>query len=1013
MRTLCTLLLTAVTPLPLLAAADTASDFRIPPGFEITEFASEKLANDIYTLTIDPRGRVVVAGRGYIRILADDDRDGRADRAIDFADSPKDGAMGLLWEGSTLYVVGDGGLRRFTDQDRDDRADGPSELILKLKTGGEHDAHAVRRGPDGWLYVLCGNSAGVDKTHAQEATSPIRRPVAGAVLRISPDGEQTAIVADGFRNPYGMDFNPDGELFTYDSDNERCVSLPWYEGTRFYQVVPGGRYGWQTPPHGQFWRQPPHFADVVPPIADLGRGSPTGVVCYRHLQFPEAYRGGFFLLDWTFGRVYFVKLRPEGASYSGKPEVFLEATGDNGFAPTAAAVHPETGDLFVSIGGRGTRGAVYRIRYPKGVRSFTAEELRVLQPSPRSLDWRPGLDKALLEPATSGTALERRKALDLAYRHGDRLATDQRAAMIRGNWDHADRSVRQAVIRLIEELPQADREALRKHAETPRAKMCLALALADTSPSDACALAIRIFQHQDANTAVRLSAVRVLQRALGDISAASAKGQVWEGYTPRSQPEAEIAAQIRAPLRAAFPTGERRLDGEMARTLALIADDDRAVLGCIVKQLTEESDPRDDFHYLIVLARLRGARSEELTPRIAAALLALDRKAEKLGLIRDRNWPLRTAELYAELARRDPRLHAAVLAHPDFGRPEHAVLARTDGFDRRRAAGVFLARSKQAADFAWNPALVDLLGVLPEEQALPVLRGLWENQGLREAILSLLARQPKPEDRERFLAGLASSQPELIRLSLTALEKLPVLAEPASLIPIIRCLRRLSDGPEERPVRERLSQYLHRATGHEATTPQAWSEWFLRKYPEMATKLGGPDSVDRAAWERRLAAVDWAAGQPERGRAVYAKAGCAACHSGAQVAQALGPDLRGVAGRFSRADLFTAIVQPSRDVSPRYQATLISTTDGKVHQGAVIYEAVDGVIVQTGAATTIRIPGNQIADRRTVAASLMPAGLLDEATDRDLADLYAYLRTLTEHRQPGAIERPKEKKEKE
>src|SRR5262249_19253632 len=29
---------------------------------------------------------------------------------------------------------------------------------------------------------------------------------------------------------------PDGEPFTFDSDNERCVSLPWYESTTFYPV---------------------------------------------------------------------------------------------------------------------------------------------------------------------------------------------------------------------------------------------------------------------------------------------------------------------------------------------------------------------------------------------------------------------------------------------------------------------------------------------------------------------------------------------------------------------------------------------------------------------------------------------------------------------------------------------------------------------------------------------------------------------------------------------------------
>jgi putative heme-binding domain-containing protein len=136
--------------------------------------------------------------------------------------------------------------------------------------------------------------------------------------------------------------------------------------------------------------------------------------------------------------------------------------------------------------------------------------------------------------------------------------------------------------------------------------------------------------------------------------------------------------------------------------------------------------------------------------------------------------------------------------------------------------------------------------------------------------------------------------------------------------------------------------------------------------------------------------VDWSAGDRERGGAVFSKASCASCHSGAQ---ALGPDLRGVGGRFSRDDLFTAILQPSKDVSPRYRTTLIATADGKTYQGIVIYEAVDSLILQTGPATTVRIANPRIAERRTTQTSLMPPGLLDKLTDRELADLYAYLKS--------------------
>jgi putative heme-binding domain-containing protein len=171
----------------------------------------------------------------------------------------------------------------------------------------------------------------------------------------------------------------------------------------------------------------------------------------------------------------------------------------------------------------------------------------------------------------------------------------------------------------------------------------------------------------------------------------------------------------------------------------------------------------------------------------------------------------------------------------------------------------------------------------------------------------------------------------------------------------------------------------------------AWTAWFARAHPPLAARLTNADGVDVAAWEKRLARIDWPAGDTGRGSRVFIKADCAACHSGAQ---AIGPDLQGVADRFSRDDLFTAIIRPSKDVSPRYRTTLLETTAGKVYQGIILYEAVDGLILQTGPAATVRLRGDQIADRRTSPLSLMPTGLLDRLSDQEIADLYAYLRQL-------------------
>ncbi len=981
---------------PAAAAENVQHGLRVPPGFQVTEFADSRLANDIYCLTLDPRSRVVVSGRGYLRLLLDDDGDGRADRAVEIDAGPKDGAMGLFWEGESLYVTGDGGLRRYHIPQGADKPTGPSELIRALKTGGEHDAHAISRGPDGWLYVLCGNMTRVNRSAAQLPTSPIREPVAGCVLRFSPDLKNSEIVADGFRNAYGMDFNRDGELFTFDSDNERCVSLPWYEPIRFYHVIPGGHHGWLAPQRAQWWRLPPYFDDVVAPVATCGRGSPTGVACYRHRQFPAAYQGGIFLLDWTYGRIYFMKLKRSGSTYTCEKQTFLEAVGDNGFAPTALAVHPATGDLYVSIGGRGTRGAVYRIRHVQGFKDLAKGKTGLSPVKSRSLDWQPGLATTLLQNAKDNDGLVRLNALALISRHRDHLTGEQIQSAIRANWDNPDRYLRKLAADLIAALDEAGRAALARQTNAPLQQLTVGRASCAAAPSETLARATRILAAKENDRTIRLAAVRLVQLTLGDLVAPKVQGQIWEGYTPRRRLDfldKKALDQALTVLRAAFPSADADLDREVSRTLAVLEDDHPATLIKVAGRLTAASDPVEDIHYLTVLARLGGPRDADVTRVTAQALVALDEKSERRHLSRDTHWPLRIAELHAELARKDPRLNRAILFNPLFGRPSHAVFAAAPGFDRKQAAHVFLTRAAKDADYEWTPALVNLLAVLPDEQVVPVLRGLWEKGGLEESIIAILARNPREKDRDKFLAGLTSPKLATLRRCLDALEKLPPRKEPAEILALVQCLRRLPDGKEEKPLAGRLGKYLGRLTEQDrlGADRRAWADWFVKTHPALAAKLGNAEGVDVAGWEKRLAALDWSAGRAEPGHKVFVKANCASCHSGAQ---ALGPDLRGVTGRFSRADLFTAILQPSKDVSPRYRTTQVTTADGKVYQGLVIYEAVGSLILQTGPATTIRITDKQISDRRLTTISLMPTGLIDRLTDREIADLYAYLKSL-------------------
>ena len=109
--------LAAIFLLPCLVSAAEPLGFAVPPGFEVSLYADDNLATDIYSMTIDDRGRVVVAGKGYVKVLHDDNGDGKADRATLFSIAPKSGAHGMYFDGPDLIADGDNGVRRYRDTD--------------------------------------------------------------------------------------------------------------------------------------------------------------------------------------------------------------------------------------------------------------------------------------------------------------------------------------------------------------------------------------------------------------------------------------------------------------------------------------------------------------------------------------------------------------------------------------------------------------------------------------------------------------------------------------------------------------------------------------------------------------------------------------------------------------------------------------------------------------------------------------------------------------------------------
>ncbi|MBI1784380.1 cytochrome C, partial [Candidatus Sumerlaeota bacterium] len=177
----------------------------------------------------------------------------------------------------------------------------------------------------------------------------------GWIAQTDPDGKDWFMYSVGYRNMYDAAFNRFGDFFTYDSDMEWDMGMPWYVPTRICNATSGSDFGWRS----GSGRPPAYFEDSLPPVVDIGPGSPTGVVAGLGAKFPARYQDALFALDWTFGTIWAIHLKPLGSSYSGTKEEFVSGAP----LPVTDAVIGADGALYFTVGGRGTQSALYRVIY--------------------------------------------------------------------------------------------------------------------------------------------------------------------------------------------------------------------------------------------------------------------------------------------------------------------------------------------------------------------------------------------------------------------------------------------------------------------------------------------------------------------------------------------------------------------------------------------------------------------------------------------------------------------------
>ena len=984
-----------VAPTEPLTPAEEQEKFHLPPGFVIELVASEPAIHKPMNLNFDGRGRLYVTSsleypfpvrdggpsRDTLHVLADHDRDGRFESVTQVV-----GGLNIpigvtpVADGAIYYTIPN--IYRWTgDVEQPDGQ--PGKLLYG--TFGSQDTHGMAssftRWVDGWIYACHGfsntsNVAGADRRQFTMQS--------GNTFRMRADGSHAEQVTHGQVNPFGLCFDPLGNLYSAD-----CHTMP------IYQLLRGAYYPSFGKPHDGL--------GFGPTMIGHSHGSTgiAGVVYYAAERFPAEYRDTVFIGNPVTGRVNHDRLKSHGSTFEAIEQPDFIACDDPWFRPVDLKLGPD-GALYIAdfynriIGhyevplthpGRDRhRGRIWRV-------SFTGERKEVSgQRSESGESIMPALPKQ-----TAAKLLELLGHANLTVRV---LATEELATraelsaaelLPEGN-DDANVRRRAHGLWLVERrMPGGlDRRAIERLAEDPsrlvRVHMVKALAervdWAD-GPVDIASLVRG--KLGDADPFVRRAAADALGRH-PQVESVEPLLKLWAA-TPAD--DTHLIHVVRMAVR-----DHLLADGMYARLAELTSTHEQ-----FANRLAEVSlgapTPAAAEYLFAHLKRRGGAEpraaeyvhhaarylpEEALQPfyawaesRTAGALvqtrdvvLAVERGLQERGVA-----PPDHVHRWAEAAAR--RLLAADSPPLVQGGIELA---------RELKLGALQDELANLASAAEQPvelrsAAIDACVQNDAEGSIAMLRALLgkaaERLPLRQKAAAALANLAQPAAREALVAELRTAADRLAVEIAAALALKPAGAE--------ALLNEVSTGKAsprllvERVVRERLAAAK------------------LANLDERLAKLTAdvPPADERIS--QLIAARHEAYGKarPDAalGQQVFVKT-CAGCHRVAGQGAKVGPDLDGV-GLRGLDRLLEDVLDPSRNVDQAFRATVVSTVEGLTLSGLALREEGAVLVLADAQGKEVRVPTAEIEERAVTKLSPMPNNVADLVPENDFINLLAFL----------------------